>query len=703
MNIVERIGIAGIGPFKKGVTIPIEPGVSFLYGKNVLNGGNANAVGKSLLGNAIGDIFYEPEVRHDKPKSGKRIVVFRRGKSEIKVVHEAGKSERVALFVNGEDVSARTPSQTKKEALAKWGLSQEEFQTYGFVDASVPHPLVKGGTPARKAFFTSFFGLDRMDAEKKIFVKELAEIKKVKAAYVELESAFASARVDMLSRSEKEEIEERLAKLELQLKKLKRVQEKAQESQRLKTFKELASQRLKQLSKAKKEKGELRTVRQIKEELRAASSAEEQMNEYRDYQRARARYIQQSAGLDLTIPIEDLKADARAYQKAKDLIEDLADVRLPKIDLQEVSAPSVDRAELEADERRLEHKIQHSKKFAKGICDSCGQEVKAEDPRKLKLQLDKVRQELEEWRAYEDYNSKLSALKEKRKDARAKIADRESAETIAAKLKDRALLYEKRSQLVEPEKVDKPSKVFDVDALRHELELAEFAESNAEMIEALDSYVEIDFDPAELATVQEQVFSLKAKIDLHNSVKSRALQIRNRLTELREAMARQDALELIIEGYSDKAMKKMAIESISKHLMESVNRYAALVFEKYRFEFVWGTQIQILVHRPEGVSDVRKLSGAESMLFTLILILSLLIFVPKNKRLSLLILDEPYASFSDGTAELFTKLLPHITQVIPSVLIITPKSEFRVDSAAEFTAVKQHGGTILKKGHPDEI
>jgi DNA repair exonuclease SbcCD ATPase subunit len=137
--------------------------------------------------------------------------------------------------------------------------------------------------------------------------------------------------------------------------------------------------------------------------------------------------------------------------------------------------------------------------------------------------------------------------------------------------------------------------------------------------------------------------------------------------------------------------------------MATVNRYAALVFENYSFEFVWGTQIQLLVHRPEGTSDVRKLSGAESMLFTLILILSLLVFVPKSKRLSLLILDEPYASFSDGTAELFTKLLPHITQVIPSVLIITPKAEFRVAGAAEFTAVKQVGGTAIKKGHPNEL
>ena len=199
------------------------------------------------------------------------------------------------------------------------------------------------------------------------------------------------------------------------------------------------------------------------------------------------------------------------------------------------------------------------------------------------------------------------------------------------------------------------------------------------------------------------MYAARAKLDLHASVKKRALKIRERLGELREAMLTQSALELILEGYSDKTMKKMAIESISNHLMATVNRYAALVFENYSFEFVWGTQIQILVHRPEGTSDVRKLSGAESMLFTLILILSQLVFVPKSKRLSLLILDEPYASFSEGTAELFAKLLPHIVQVIPSVLIITPKSEYRFAGATEFTAIKQQGGTVIRKGHPNDL
>lgn len=697
MNVVQKIGIAGIGPFKKGVVLPIEPGVSFLYGKNLLNGGNANAVGKSLLGNAIGDIFYEPEVRHDKPKAGKRIVVFKKGKAEVKIVHEAGKGERVTMLVNGEDKSARTPSQTKKDALAKWGLSSDEFQTYGFVDASVPHPLVKGGTPARKAFFTSFFGLDQMDAEKKVFVKELAEVKKVKAAYAELESAFASARVDMLSKEQRLKIENQLAECEQQLSKLKKRQEQYMEGQRIEAFLAVAGSKLKRLDKV------TRTSKEVKADIKAANAAAEQQEEYDAYRKALTRYKLQIQHLDMEISFEELESQFKTYTKALNVVQRLSDVELPKKDYVRVKPPKTERAELERKERQLQHALDHSTKFSKGVCETCGQEVKAEKPAAIKAKLKAVQEELEQWDAHEKGERAYKRFKDAYTEAETEIAERDAAQKVVDRMKDIPEMYEKRRSLIKPEKVERPSEVYDLDALKAELDITVFKEENAELIEELPNYKPVEFDPAALNAVQERMFKLKARLDLHNSVKTRAQEIRTRLAELKDAMEKQQALELIIEGYSDKAMKKMAIESISKHLMASVNRYAALVFENYSFEFVWGTQIQILVHRPEGVSDVRKLSGAESMLFTLILILSLLVFVPKSKRLSLLILDEPYASFSDGTAELFTKLLPHITQVIPSVLIITPKSEFRVDNANEFTMVKQHGGTVLKKGHPDEI
>lgn len=697
MNKIEKIGIAGIGPFKKGVSLPVVPGVSFLYGKNLLNGGNANAVGKSLLGNAIADIFYEPQVRQDKPKVGKRFVEFRKGKRLIRVINEAGKTTRTRVLVDGTERSARTASATKQLAADLWGVTQDEFASYGFVDAAVPHPLVKGGTAARKAFFTSFFKLDQLDAEKKVFQKRLLEVKKVKAAHEELNKAFASAKADMLSKEEKQALEAELETLQAELEVLRKRQERAEKQQRIAAFKELAGDKLGRLSEV------TRTSKEIRRDLAAAEEAAEQLEDYKLYQRELARYKEATAGVDTSIPVDELKQIADKCDALESEIAQLERITQPTKPGDAVEKPDTARADLERTERQLRHELEHSQKFDKGVCGTCGQEVKARPTRVVKTALAGVQDELEAWTDYEDYLQRVDVYKGKKAEyaaAQERIA--ELSERVK-KLRPKRELYTKLKNLLKPAKVEKPKHTYDVTALNSELEITRFAEDNKELIELVKEFKPVKFDAKRFNEVQEKVYEAKAALNLHNSVKKRALEIRARLGELREALSEESALEVILEGYSDKAMKKMAIEAISGHLMKTVNRYAALVFENYSFEFVWGTQIQMLVHRPEGTSDVRKLSGAESMLFTLILILSLLVFVPKAKRLSVLILDEPYASFSDHTAELFTKLLPHIVQIIPSVLIITPKSEFRVANAAEFTLVKQVGGTVLKKGHPNDL
>jgi ABC-type sugar transport system ATPase subunit len=83
--------------------------------------------------------------------------------------------------------------------------------------------------------------------------------------------------------------------------------------------------------------------------------------------------------------------------------------------------------------------------------------------------------------------------------------------------------------------------------------------------------------------------------------------------------------------------------------------------------------------------------------------MSQLMFKPKSKRLSLLILDEPSASFSKETLERFHRLLPYMQQLIPSILIVTPKSEERYPGAHEYTVVRDASGATVKKGHPSEL
>ena len=121
---------------------------------------------------------------------------------------------------------------------------------------------------------------------------------------------------------------------------------------------------------------------------------------------------------------------------------------------------------------------------------------------------------------------------------------------------------------------------------------------------------------------------------------------------------------------------------------------------------MWDTQLQLLCTRRVGsqelTSDVRKLSGAESKLFTLILILSLLSFVPPKRRPSIMILDEPTANFSTETTQAFMRLLDVLKTVIPSIVIITPRDDVYPDSIP-YTVVRTKKGSTIVQGLPDDV
>jgi ABC-type uncharacterized transport system ATPase subunit len=85
------------------------------------------------------------------------------------------------------------------------------------------------------------------------------------------------------------------------------------------------------------------------------------------------------------------------------------------------------------------------------------------------------------------------------------------------------------------------------------------------------------------------------------------------------------------------------------------------------------------------------------------LVLALLTFVPSNKRSNILILDEPDANFSEETTEAFKKLLPVLLSVIPSIIVITPKTNERYENAHNFTVVKDKGVSTIQKGHPASL
>ncbi len=711
-NVITKIGLAGIGPFKKQV-LDIPSGVVYLYGKNMKRDaeGNGNAAGKSLLGASVSEIFYDTPIvgtRQDKNKQGQRFVEFMRGKRKIRIMSAfKGKSQKLSVMVDGKkDESGRTNKNTKELIAKYWPINEKEYRTYGHLDARKTHSLVGGSSQERKAFFTEFFGLDKLDAERKVIAGEISRLKKITAAHTELKRTFEEVKADMLSKADREAKEAQEASLKKKFLKLRAAFDEYTAIQQTLQFEEFAAEKLKAFNKLVPDLDDFESIMtSARKRLKKAEALEEQMSEWKQYQKELARYNKAIEGVDMFVPMEKLEAYSKEFRKAESLLED--EPEAPK-KVSKPERPDTDKNALIGEQQRLQHQLEHAKKFKTGKCYACGQDVKAEDPEKVRARLKKVNAALESWDAYDAQLRKYTSYKEAVKDYEEEIGKFEAAKATVAKRRKAHELYEKRRNIIKPEKVEKPAEAEDVEPIRAELELLRFFDSKIPIIKALKAITpeqrKLKVDGSELTALQDKLMKVGAALSVHNAVKGRAKKMKARLDELQEQTSDREALELLYEGYSDKAVKKMVVEAINNHLMEATNAYAPIVFDDYRFEFHWGTQVQILVHRPGmATTDVRKLSGAESTLFTLVVLMALLKFVPPAKRLSMIILDEPAASFSEQTTELFHRLLPHLNKLIPTIMVITPDSRERYEGATELTVVRDRDGARVVKGHPSEL
>jgi DNA repair exonuclease SbcCD ATPase subunit len=709
MNIVKKIGLSNVGPFKTGTVLNIPKGISFLYGKNLTgkSPGSANAAGKSLFASALVEIFYDSPVvglKEDKVKAGHRFIEYQRGKDLIRVSSKYTNKEQLSIKVNGEEVKSRTKTITRDLLKAYWPLTESEFTTYGYLDSRVPHPLARGSTLDRKAFFTSFFGLDKIDQERKVFQTHLFRVKKVKAAFIELKSTYALLKKDLLDKAEVEVLDRQYEELRKKQTLLKSKFAEWQEYKRLTSFLEYAGPKLQAFYKLVPTLSEFNSVLStVKKQLAEAEKVEEQMEAYKAYRKSKAVYAERTKDLDMSICIEDLESIEDKYQRAISVTKTKP---VQPLKVKASKKPEADYKEILVEQARLEHELEHASKFSDGKCYTCGQVVKKSDIKVVRSRLKEVNQLIAEFEQWKLSQAKIQQWEKQEEEYQLNLSRYKKAKDYLVNNKDNHDAYLIRVSLPTIKKVEKPDYADSIKKITEDLDLLNFFKPHLETIKLCKTRpttVE-EFDMDLMDKSSERLSKIDVKLKTHRAVVSRVKEVRARLTELQADVKKEEALLLLVQAYGDKGIKRMAIEAISQHLMALVNKYASLVFEDYSFEFVWGTKIQILVHRPNEASiDVRKLSGFESQMFTIILVLSLLAFVPKSKRLSLLILDEPTASFSAESTDLFHQFIPQLLKAIPSILIVTPKTDERMVGAAEFTVLRTVAGAKIVNGHPDSL
>jgi len=205
--------------------------------------------------------------------------------------------------------------------------------------------------------------------------------------------------------------------------------------------------------------------------------------------------------------------------------------------------------------------------------------------------------------------------------------------------------------------------------------------------------------------MHEKAGELKAHISELDSKEKGLAKLKESLSKLKEQLDEREVLEILHEALGRHGAEALMIKAVCQRLEQQVNKYARLLFpEDVTFHFDLETQFDIVVKRKYGkktiASDVRKLSGAESLLFSLILLIALLAFTPPKNRCNILVLDEPTANFGQEMVDAFVKFLPILNSLIPHIIVITPKPNSPYPGSKIFTVVKKKGQSQIVEGVP---
>lgn len=722
---VKALCVKNYGPFITKQAFKFRPGISVIYGLNQTSGRyskNSNWVGKSLFFNSLSELLYDEPIvglKQDKMKSGSRALILEKEDgTTIQVVKTSGKRESVKILENGTPLEHLTKTKANEYIASQWGVSRSEFETFIHLDSRVPHPLVMGSSTDRKHFFDDFFKLDRIDAERKLYLRELRKLSETKAAFNELKQSYKLQSKQVLEDSDYEELSQQLESLRSERARLDALVDEYQQYQKLKVTYDSFSSRLKELP---CELSEVSTHIEILSERKGKiERTKKQALRYSLYLQQKQEYenlVSELSPLAKKCSREKLHKGAIFYERAKakhvTVSSQLNHLEEPD-EVEKCDPIEGSLEDLLGKRASLKHQIEHAEKFKSGVCPTCGQPVDTVNVKTLKKEFAQVTETIAQLKAYDAY----CVYKEQREQYVGKKNEFESQlQELTQKVKKFKPYYEAYHEVAdlpqEPEPVKEPK--YTTEELDRKLQVVS---KQLTTLSAVEPYVSDlqkyltwsgvkEFDYTTYNQVGENIARIEAKLTVNAEARKALSTMTDRLRELNSQLKEEPYVKALVEIFSDKTMKKTMVTQISATLCSLLNKYAKVVFDQdYKFNLLWDTQLQLLCTRKVGsqelTSDVRKLSGAESKLFTLILILSLLSFVPPKRRPSIMILDEPTANFSAETTQAFMRLLDVLKTVIPSIVIITPRDDVYPDSRP-YTVVRTKKGSTIVEGLPNDV
>jgi DNA repair exonuclease SbcCD ATPase subunit len=200
---------------------------------------------------------------------------------------------------------------------------------------------------------------------------------------------------------------------------------------------------------------------------------------------------------------------------------------------------------------------------------------------------------------------------------------------------------------------------------------------------------------------QERATTYAVQLDKRQHLEQQLASCNEKLIEINNALSNSDIMPWLLDAYSNKGLKLLAIQHLCTMLEERLNLYAPLLFsEVFVFTLqVTQTDFQILarriIHGKEVLMDIKFLSGAEGRAFSLLLLISLISLLPNHRRSNLLVLDEMTANFDPvGMDLVINQFLPILNTMIPHLIVIAIDNKEYVNSR-QFFATKQGDRTVL--------
>jgi DNA repair exonuclease SbcCD ATPase subunit len=731
-------------------------GVSVLLGLNRdANAGSTNAAGKSSFFSEIPELTISASSLVDKvekigPKGSVYLRVKNQGDLWEALRKQRGGRDAILLRKNGKDLKVRTKDWAKQRLAAVIDRTPEEFFSLDYIDSRRPHPLHMGSTAQRRDFVISMFRLENVDNLRKLFSSELRRIAEDRSAYEEVKRQYNSLSEQLVDESE-EQLQASVERMEKQYKVLSDRVHKAATINDLFNFRRESKKNIDILLKLTNDdlssfetvlKDYEKKLRQLNLTLKTAIRWTRYKERLKEYKEAKED-IERKVG---EITQEEAKEGAEKYREVEKEIHHLQQEikklreNLPeKEELDENSERLVQK--YSAEPIRLERLVNSNrtdvlnttellsiaeKKHLGDRCPLCGSDVEK------KLDAGSIRSRLNTLRKNGSRLERLWETLNRRVDRRKclkKIRDIEGhlvrCEIRKKKLRasfDAAQAYEKL-----PIKPDRPTSsddaeeglrgTYDEGEIREKIEKyskrVEFLKMMQPVLERVEKCLSLtENDKQEMQHLDDLrkrldkivniLPSRKSTLDKMKIVKKEMANLRERGRELKDSVEDEEAYKLLVEAYGNAGIKKLMLQRIGSHLETCFNRYARFVFsESYQFKVNIDTQFDILVKRQYAhrtlVSDVRKLSGAESRAFALLLYLSLLSLVPASRRSNILILDEPDANLGQEMRDNFVKFLPYLNKIVPHIIIITPHN-YQYPNARVFTVVKKNGWSRIVKG-----